>query len=151
MQNKFIRFAIWFVALVATMFLAAANPLSFDGIGGITYYLPFLAGSFYFITSPIKAKGIFDEPKYLNGIKSLITLLMMLLAAGVKIPLLSQIIDLLGLITGNWDKIGETVTFVLALYGAIRTIFANSDTPIIGPIAKAISPEQLIEPKIRKF
>ena len=147
MNNKFLRFIIWSAALAASVLIAGNNPIATTYVWA--YFAPFLALSLYMIEKPVKAKGIFDEPKYLNGLKSLITLLMMLLAAGVKIPLLSQLVDLLGLITGNWDKIGQTVTFVLALYGAIRTIFASGDTPIIGPVAKAISPMELITPQKR--
>ena len=149
MDNKIIRFILWLVAFTATLFLAAFNPIDISGWLGLVYFAPFLAISYNMIQTPVKAKGLFDEPKYLNGLKSLITLLMMLLAAGVKIPLLSQLIDLLGLVVGNWDEIGGVVKFVLAFYVSVRSIFATGDTPIIGPVAKMISPTEFITPQKR--
>lgn len=129
---KLTKLLFWTILLIGSIIFADANPFELTGFLTSLYFVPFFIGSFWMIERTYQPKGVFEDPKYLKMIQSLIAVLSMLVAAGIKIPLLNQLIDLLGVFSSNWEEIGGTVKFVLGLYVLIRSIFADSGTPIIG-------------------
>lgn len=137
----------WLLLLFFSILLIEFDPLKIP----IAFYaVPVLLGTYLMIkyTNSYAAKGVFDEPKYLDGLKSILAFLGLLLTAGIKIPLLSELIKLLTTVAGSWDAIGQSVNFIIGFTLTIYAIFAKKDSTL-GKLSKSLSNE--ITPKEKYY
>jgi hypothetical protein len=127
------KFILFFLSLTATIF-ALANTQFGSFAWVIT--LPVIYFVYYIMSkNGFEKKGVFDDPKYLNLLKTLVSLLGFMVVSGVNIPFLSPIIKTLTSIIADWDTIGTFVNFIIGFCLNIYAIWANKDSAI-GVVAK---------------
>ncbi len=89
----------------------------------------------------LKKRGLFDEPKYLNMLKSITLLIGYLIAAGVELPFITQILETINIFISQWDNIGEAANLIIGLYISIKAIFSDTNSTL-GNIAKKLEPSK---------
>lgn len=134
-MQTFVKFILWLVVFFVTSLIAGANPLN---IVPVFYYVPLFFMTYHFIKpKEVEAKGLLSNPKYLNLIKSLLGLIAVIIATGLKLPFLDKINGVLEGLIGNWDKLDEAVTFLFSFALSIYAILAGKDS-ILGTTSNKI-------------
>ncbi len=136
---------------MATIALINANPFAFVGFAlKLIYALPlfYLTYRIMSYSDTVSAKGVFDNPKYLNLVKTLISIISMGIAMGIKVPYLQETLKALTYIVGSWDKIGVFVTFIIGFCGNLYAIFATGDS-VAGRLALKLGGD--VRPKEKYF
>lgn len=151
-MNFYTKVTLWVIALIASITFADSGLLGLTGGFKLIYFTPFMLVSYLlYDRNQYERKSFFNDPKYLKYVQTLLSLLNMLILTGVKIPLISQIIDSLGIFTSNWSELDRVVDFIIAFVMQIYVVWAKPSTPVIGYIVKSLggqgSVTTIVEPE----
>ncbi len=128
-MSSVVKFLIWCGVFFLSCTVAGINPI--PSVFPLVWFVPLFVITFRFMReNEVVKQGEISEPKYFGLLKAVLGFLSAIVASGLDVPIINQIIEAITMILGNGEAVETAIRLVISFVLGLYTIFAKKDSAI---------------------